>query len=664
MNKYVKKAIDYWNTFKFFRTYSLKITARIPFSFRLSFSPYIVYNRGFVWNILITFDIYMKQQNIRNIAIIAHVDHGKTTLVDGLLKQAHVFAAYQAEMNQTTILDSQDLERERGLTILAKNTAVEWNGHKINILDTPGHADFAGEVERVLSMVDGCLLLVDAAEGVLSQTKYVLSIAMKQGIKIIVLINKVDKKDQRAAEVLREIENLFLEYAEHDHQIEFPVLYSIGREGIAGQETEMNSDHSLRITDAKNLSPLFDTIISEIPAPSGSESDGFQMQITNLADDTHKGIYAIGKVYRGVLKKSDPIVLVRDGHVVQSGRAEYLYTYKGLERIEIDQTTVGDIVTITGFPAVTIGDTITDPGHPESLPHLVIAEPTIQIEISVSNSPFSGKDGKFLTSRQIKERLEKELKTNVGLRLVSGPSSEKFIVSGRGELHLTILIETMRREGYEFSVSRPQVIYKSMGGIEHEPWEEVIIEVPEEHSGAVITAMGLRKAEMIDMKNMKNGVQLIYRISTKNLIGTRSELLKKTSGLLMFSSLFTGYEPRGQDTSIKRNGAVVATEFGETLAYSLEKVQKRAITFVDPGEKVYAGMIVGQNSRYEDLPMNVCRGKKLTNMRAAAGDDMIKLAPRVKLSLEQCLVFLNDDELLEVTPHNLRLRKRNLLARA
>ncbi|MBI4137512.1 translational GTPase TypA [Candidatus Roizmanbacteria bacterium] len=605
----------------------------------------------------------MEQQHIRNIAIIAHVDHGKTTLVDHLLKQAHVFAEHQAEMSQTTIMDSQDLERERGLTILAKNTAVTWNNHKINILDTPGHADFAGEVERVLSMVDGCLLLVDAAEGVLAQTKYVLSLAMKQGLKIIVLINKIDKKDQRSEQVLEEISNLFLEFAEHEEQLEFPVLYAIGREGVAGFETKENPDHSLSVTDADSLTLLFETILKEVPTPSGSPEGGFQLQVTNLSSDSHKGLYAIGKVSSGILKKNDPIVIVRNGTIESRGRAEYIFSYQGLTRKEIFETTVGDIVAVTGIAPVKIGDTITDPEHPVSLPHLSIAEPTIQIEVSVSNSPFVGRDGEYVTSRQLGERLRKELETNVGLRLSPGPTSESFTISGRGELHLTILIETMRREGYEFSVARPQVIIKAIDGIEHEPWEEATIEVPEEHSGSVITSLGLRKAEMVDMKNTKHGVCMTYHMTTRNLIGLRSELLKKTSGMLVFNSLFLGYQPKGPEATITRNGVVVSTETGQTLSYSLEKVQNRAITFVEPGEEVYTGMIVGQNSRQEDMYMNVCKGKKLTNMRAASGDDIIKLAPAVKMSLEECLVFLGDDELLEVTPKHLRLRKRNLRAK-
>ena len=609
---------------------------------------------------------YMKQKldskKIRNVAIIAHVDHGKTTLVDGLLKQAKVFAEYEAEMTQETILDSNDLERERGLTILSKNTAVTWNDHKINILDTPGHADFAGEVERVLSMVDGCVLLVDAAEGVLSQTKYVLSLAFKQGLKVIVLINKVDKKDQRAFEVLSQIETLFLELAIRDDQIDFPVIYAVGREGIAGLKTKENPDNSLTIVDSKNLAPLFEKIIDFVPHPKGQADGGFQMQITTLDSDLHKGIYAIGRVQRGVLIQNQPIVLMRNGKVVDTKRAEYVFTFNGLKKELIEETSVGDIVAIAGFSDVKIGDTIVSPDALDALPDLDIAEPTIQIDFLVSNSPFVGRDGKFVTSQQIKGRLEKELRTNVGLRL-NASGGDSFTVSGRGELHLTILIEIMRREGYEFSVSRPQVIYKTIDGVLCEPWELASIEVPEEYSGAIITEMAARKGEMVDMKNSRNGIEFTYKVSTRHWIGARSELLQKTSGMSVVHTQFIGYEKKSADALNKRSGAVITTHGGQAIAYGLEKIQKRADTFVGPGEEVYVGMIVGLNSRYEDLNMNVTRGKKLTNMRASSSDDITKLAPPVKMSLEQCLIFLKQDELLEVTPKNLRLRKRSLVVK-
>ncbi|NCN59276.1 translational GTPase TypA [Candidatus Roizmanbacteria bacterium CG22_combo_CG10-13_8_21_14_all_38_20] len=604
----------------------------------------------------------LDSKKIRNVAIIAHVDHGKTTLVDGLLKQAKVFAEYEAEMTQETILDSNDLERERGLTILSKNTAVYWNNHKINILDTPGHADFAGEVERVLSMVDGCVLLVDAAEGVLSQTKYVLSLAFKQGLKVIVLINKVDKKDQRAFEVLSQIETLFLELAIRDDQIDFPVIYAVGREGIAGLETKENPDNSLTIADSKNLAPLFEKIIDFVPHPKGEADGGFQMQITTLDSDLHKGIYAIGRVQRGVLKQNQPIVLMRNGKVVDTKRAEYIFTFNGLKKELIEETSVGDIVAIAGFSDVKIGDTVVSPDALDALPDLDIAEPTIQIDFLVSNSPFVGRDGKFVTSQQIKTRLEKELRTNVGLRL-NASGGDSFTVSGRGELHLTILIEIMRREGYEFSVSRPQVIYKTIDGVLCEPWELATIEVPEEYSGVIITEMAARKAEMVDMKNSRNGIEFTYKVSTRHWIGARSELLQKTSGMSVVHTQFIGYEKKSADALNKRSGAVITTHGGQAIAYGLEKIQKRADTFVGPGEEVYVGMIVGLNSRYEDLNMNVTRGKKLTNMRASSSDDITKLAPPVKMSLEQCLIFLKQDELLEVTPKNLRLRKRSLVVK-
>ncbi|OGD63743.1 GTP-binding protein TypA, partial [Candidatus Beckwithbacteria bacterium RBG_13_42_9] len=487
----------------------------------------------------------MDPKQIRNIAIIAHVDHGKTTLVDFLLKQAHVFADYQAEMQQTTILDSQELERERGVTILAKNTAVEWHGYKINILDTPGHADFSGEVERVLNMADGCLLLVDAAEGVLSQTRYVLSLALRLNLKPIVVVNKVDRKDQRAQEVLEEINNLFLELATDTNQLDFPVFYAVGKEGVVGTKTLLQPDHSLKITDAQDLKLLFSAIIEKIPQPQIEEKGGFQLQVTTLDYDSHKGRYVIGKVRRGQAKQNDPLVIVRDGKVVGQGRAEYIFTFKGLKRQEVVETNIGDIMAITGFRDARIGDTITSAENPEGLPALMIAEPTIQLEISTSNSPLVGQDGEFTTSRQIGQRLTKELETNVSLRLTPGSTGNHFIVAGRGELHLSILIETMRREDFEFSVSRPQVIFRHINGVECEPWEMVTVEVPENLAGVVLDAMGQRKAQMMNMQNFKNDIRFEYKIATRNLIGFRSELLTRTSGLGIVHSLLLGYEPKG-----------------------------------------------------------------------------------------------------------------------
>ena len=597
---------------------------------------------------------------LRNIAIIAHVNHGKTTLVDHLLKQAHTFSDHESLMNQTTILDSGDLERERGVTILSKNTAITWKNYKINILDTPGHADFSGEVERVLNMADGCLLLVDAAEGVLSQTRYVLSLAFKIGLTPIVIINKIDRKDQRVKEVLEEINDLFLDLVTDEKQLNFPVFYAIGRDGIVGSKTVLNSDNSLKLTDSTNLEPLFQAIVDNIPFPKVNKGDGFQLQAITLDHDDHIGTLLIGKVSRGKVKIDTPLAIIRNGKKVGQGRVEHLFTFKGLNKVSIQETQLGDIVSLAGFDKVKIGDTLASIDHPDGLSSLEISEPTIQIQISPSNSPFVGQDGKFNTSRQLKQRLEKELKTNVGLKLKNQFSSESFIVAGRGELHLSILIETMRREGYEFSVGRPEVIFKTIDNKIMEPMENLIIEAPEVKVGTIINALTIRKAEMIKMENLKTGVRFSYKISTRNLIGLRTELMTKTSGLAIISSQFDSYKPKGESIDMKRGGSLVAIQTGKALAYSIEHIQKRGVTFVEPGEEVYEGMIVGQNSRSNDLWINICKGKKLTNMRAASADDALKIAPAVKLSLEQCLNFLNNDELLEVTPKHLRLRKKVL----
>lgn len=600
------------------------------------------------------------QDQLRNVAIIAHVDHGKTTLVDGLLKQAHVFAAHQSEMTQTTILDSNDLERERGVTILAKNTAVEWHNYKINILDTPGHADFSGEVERVLNMADGCLLLVDASEGVLSQTRYVLALALGLKLRPIVVINKVDRKDQRVDEVLEEINDLFLDLVEDESQLDFPVLYAIGRDGIAGTKLQSLPDHSLKIADGQDLTPLFDAIIHNIPAPQGTLDGAFQMQITTLDFDDYKGRYVIGRISRGKVKKGEVLSVLRGGEgKAGQARVEYLFTYKGLGRVEVDEASVGDIIALTGFDA-RIGDTLTTLGQEEAFEALSISEPTVQMQFSVSNSPFVGKDGKFTTSRQIGERLKKELETNVSLRVASGQSADSFVVSGRGELHLSILIETMRREGYEFSVARPEVIFKDIDGVQQEPWEQVTIEVPEQFVGVTTTEMGQRKAIFKHMKPQKTGMRFEFELPTRFLIGFRSQFQTLTSGMGVVNSLFLGYRPKGEDIEWQRNGVLIASETGRATAFALEKLQERGITFVDAGTEVYAGMIVGQNAKREDIVMNAVKGKKLTNMRASSADATVRMAPAVKMSLEQLLTFLAPDELLEVTPLNLRLRKKDL----
>jgi GTP-binding protein len=601
----------------------------------------------------------MTQKHLRNIAIIAHVDHGKTTLVDGMLKQARVFAEHQAEMQQTTILDSNDLERERGVTILAKNTAVHWKEYKLNILDTPGHADFSGEVERILNMADGCILLVDAAEGVLSQTRYVLSLALKNGLQPIVLINKVDRKDQRAQEVIEEVNDLFLELAISDDQLHFPILYGVGRDGIVGKVVEPTPEHSLKITDSTDLTTLFQTIVDVIPSPKVKEDGPFQMQITSLDYDNYKGRYVIGKILRGSIKKGQQLVIMRGDKNVGQSRVEYLFTFMGLKKEEVNEMSAGDIIALTGFAETKISDTLCDPSAPEGLPMLDITDPTVQVQFSVSDSPFVGRDGKFTTSRQIGARLQKELETNVGLRISPGATADIFIVAGRGELHLSILIETMRREGFEFSVSRPEVVFHQEDGVTMEPWEKVTIEVPEEFIGYVTSTMGQRGGELINMNTNKNGVKFEFKITTRNLIGYRNDLLTATSGSALIHSMPLGYEPKGPETPWLRSGVIISSDTGQALTYSLSNIQERGETFVNPGEEVYAGMIVGKNAKQQDMVMNATRGKKATNVRSNA-DVLVRIAPAVKMSLEQCLNFLGPDELLEVTPNFLRLRKRDL----
>jgi GTP-binding protein len=594
----------------------------------------------------------MDQAKIRNIAIIAHVDHGKTTLVDHLLKQSHAFAAHEAEMSQDTIMDSNALERERGVTILAKNTAINWQGYKINIIDTPGHADFSGEVERVLNMAEGCILLVDAAEGVLSQTRYVLSLALKLKLKPIVIINKVDRKDQRADEVLNEINDLFLDLVEHENQLDFPVLYAIGRQGKVGKTIDLK--------DAKDLSLLFDTVIETIPAPPGDREGPAQMQITTLDYDAHKGRFAIGRVNRGTIKVGQSLAILRNDKKVTTNNVEYLFTFQGLKKTPIATVQAGEIVAIAGFTDIKIGDTLTDPDHLEAMAPLEITQPIMKVEISVSISPLVGRDGKLTTSRQIQARLRKEIETNISLKIETGVSGNSFVVAGRGELHLSILIETMRREGYEFSVSQPQVIYKEVDGKTLEPFEKLYVEVPEKFAGVVINSLGQRKGQMLNMQAVKSGTRFEYKISTRNLIGLRSELLTNTSGMSVVNSVFWDYEPKTEVVTWQRNGAVVCSEPGKALGYAIAHLQDRATSFVNPGEEVYKGMIIGLNNRQGDMYFNICKGKQLTNTRSATADMMIQVSPALKLSLEQFLTFIGPDELLEVTPHHLRPRKINL----
>ena len=593
-----------------------------------------------------------KSKNIRNVAVIAHVDHGKTTLVDFMLKQSHTFRENEAEMTQTTILDSNPLERERGITILAKNTAIYYKGYKINIIDTPGHADFSGEVERTLNMADGALLIIDAQEGPMPQTKFVLKKALELGLKIIVVINKIDKQLADVNKSVEKTNDLFLELATHTHHLDFPVFYAIGREGKASSKLE-------DVQSAPNLEPILNEIIEYIPAPKVEEG-AFQMVVSALDYDAHKGKHSIGKVKRGIVKKGQSLVLINEAGQKIPGRAESIRVSHGLKKIEVDEAFEGDIIDITGFPGVAIGDTIADSSSPEGLPRIQVEEPTIKIGISANTSPFAGREGKFTNSRQILERLVKELETNISLRLEK--VGEKMVVSGRGELHLSILIETLRREGYEFQVEKPQVITKNVNGQVMEPVETAMIDVPDEFLGVITSEMGMRKGEMMDMHSESNGnTRFVYKVPSKNLFGIRNDLLTNTQGTAVINVEFYDYEPITPSIPKLRNGVLIASEGGSALKYGLNNAQGRGITFIEPGTKVYEGMIVGENSRQDDIEINVTKEKKQTNMRASTSDVTLgALTPATIMSLEECIDFLEEDELLEVTPQNLRLRKKYL----
>lgn len=594
--------------------------------------------------------------DIRNIAIIAHVDHGKTTLVDALLKQTHTFRDNQKEMGETLIMDSNDLEREKGITILAKNTSIFYKNTKINIIDTPGHADFGGEVERIINMASGAILLVDAAEGPLPQTKFVLKKALERKLNIILVINKIDKKDARATEVISEVENLFLELADDDSSLQFEILYAVGRDGKAFNQLPDAYSSDM----PGDLSPLLDTILREVPNAAVNTDMPFQMLISTLDYDNYVGKLCIGKVNQGVLKKNSSITLVDEGKVLGTYKAQKLYTFNGLQKQEVEEVSAGDIVAIAGIPDLTIGQTITDPANPVSLPKIKIEEPTIKITIGPNTSPFAGKEGKYGTSRQIRERLLKEKETNLGLRIEEDPEGINFIVYGRGELHLAVLIENLRREGFELQISKPQVIFKTIDGKVHEPYEEVTLDIASDHVGAVTEEFGKRKAEMKDMINIGNTVRLIYKISDQNLLGIRSVLLTKTRGTALMSTYFLGYFPKGNKMESIRNGALIATQPGTSLSYGLGNAQERGTLFIGTGVEVYEGMIVGVSSRDLDIELNVCKGKQLTNNRSSGEGVSVILEPPTVLSLEQSLDFINEDELLEVTPKSIRMRKRYL----
>ncbi len=589
------------------------------------------------------------REDVRNIAIIAHVDHGKTTLVDALLKQSHTFRANEAVAER--VMDSNDIERERGITILAKNTSVHYNGVKINIIDTPGHADFGGEVERILSMVDGVLLLVDAVEGCMPQTRFVLKKALNLNKKPIVVINKIDKGGD-VKETLDGICDLFLDLGANDDQLDFKTVYASAKQGWA--VTDLNDER-------KDITPIFDTIISEIPAPKGEIDAPLQLMICNIDYDEYVGRIGVGKIIRGKISANQPISICRTDGTVAQGKISRLYQFEGLKRVEVDEGKMGDIVAINGAEKLNIGETVCDLNTPEALPFVAIDEPTMSMMFMVNNSPFAGKEGKFVTSRHLRARLFKEVETNVSMRVRETDAADTFEVFGRGELHLSILIENMRREGYEFQVSRPKVIFKEINGRCHEPMEDLVIEVPEEYVGAVMNKMGQRKGELVNMSlNQSGETKLEFKIPSRCLFGYRSELLTDTKGFGIMSHVFTGYEEYKGDIPERLRGSLVAFEAGVTTQYGLFNAQERCTLFLGPGVPVYEGMIIGENSREDDLVVNVCKTKHLTNNRASGSDEALKLVPPTTLSLEQCMEFIADDELVELTPKSIRLRKKIL----
>ena len=593
----------------------------------------------------------MNKDRIRNVAIIAHVDHGKTTLVDGLLKQSHTFRDNQAEMSQTLIMDSMDQEHERGITITAKQTAVYYNDYKINIIDTPGHADFSGEVERTLNMADGVLLIVDAQEGPMPQTKFVLQKALGLHLKPVVIINKIDKPASRIEEVKDEISDLFLELATDESQLNYPIYYAIARDGKAGVTTDLDDD----------LHVIFESIINDIPAPKTDDNEGAgaQLLVAALAADNYLGKYAIGKIFRGRLKKGQSVKVLQRGDKISPAKIEKIFTYRGLGKEEVEEAVAGDIVALTGVAEANIGDTIATGDNPEALPTIELEPPTLSIYIGPNTSPLKGKEGEFTTSRQIAERLERELETNIALKIQ--PDGLGYKVSGRGELHLSVLIETMRREGYELEAGRPEVVYKELDGQKYEPVEDLTIEVDSEFVGAVSQEMGVRRAELKTQELTSTGsTRFTYEITTAALIGLRNNLLTATKGTVIMSSIPHGYKPVDVKYKPERNGALIAFESGISTAYALDAAQARGILYIPPQVPVYQGMIVGLSNKKDDLDINICKEKQLTNMRTHASDGAIQLTPYTQLSLEQCLDFLLDDELLEVTPKSLRLRKRQL----
>ncbi|MFC2337630.1 MAG: translational GTPase TypA [Negativicutes bacterium] len=584
-------------------------------------------------------------KNLRNVAIIAHVDHGKTTLVDAMLKQSHVFRANEQVAER--VMDSGDIERERGITILSKNTAIMYKDIKINIVDTPGHADFGGEVERVLNMVDGVLLLVDAFEGPMPQTKYVLRKALEQKLKPIVVINKIDRPDQRVNDVYDEVLELFMDLGADDDQLDFPVVYCAARDGIAKLDMA---------DDSKNLEPLMDMLIKEIPAPHGDADGPLQMMVTTLEADDYVGKVAIGRIMRGTARPNQSVVLLAGDEEVKTKIGKVL-VYEGLKKVETPAAGLGEIVALTGLGDVHIGQTVADAVNPEALPTINIDEPTLSMTFGVNTSPFAGREGQFVTSRHLRDRLYKEVETNVALRVEETEAADVFKVSGRGELHLSILIETMRREGYEMQVGKPEVIYKAINNQRCEPMENLTVEVPQEYMGTVMELLGRRKAELSNMTEGNGYMRLEFIVPARGLIGFRSELLTSTKGNGIMSHVFHGYAPYKGDMEGREHGSLVAFEEGETTGYGIYTLQDRGTMFISPNQAVYEGMIVGENSRELDIDINPCKQKHVSNMRTSSSDEAIRLTPPRILSLEQALEYINDDELVEVTPQSIRLRK-------
>ncbi len=591
------------------------------------------------------------RNDIRNVAIIAHVDHGKTTLVDGLLKQSHIFRENQ-QVGEL-IMDSNDQERERGITILAKNTAITYKGIKINIIDTPGHADFGGEVERVLNMADGCILLIDAVEGPMPQTRFVLQKALELDLQPIVVINKIDRRDARIDQVSEWTQDLFLELATSDKHLDFPILYAVGRDGVAMYHPD---------DERRDLEPLFETIVKTVPAPVVDTEAPLQMLVAALDYDDYKGKYAIGRIVRGRVASNTFVAHINRDGVTSRQKINLVMTYRGLQRVEVPEALAGDIVALTGIASANIGETIADIDYPEALPTIAITEPTLRMTFGVNSSPFAGRDGKFQTSRQLRARLYRELETNVSLRVEDGNTPDEFIVSGRGELHLSVLIETMRREGYEFQVSRPEVITREdETGKLVEPIEHLVIDTKDSYIGVLTETLAARKAQLANMTNDGLGnVRLEYHIPTRGLIGFRNAFLTLTQGNGAMSSILIGYEPWLGKIGTTRMGALIASETGVAVTYGLSNAQQRGNTFIEPGTPVYEGMIVGLNARPMDMVVNICKEKQKTNIRSSTSDIAVRLTPPILMSLEQSLDFINNDELVEVTPLNIRLRKRYL----